>query len=128
MKRIVLVALALVVACSTAFADGFTQKGTASFYSRRQRIAAGGWYNPNALTAAHRTLPLGTKVLVYRPSNGKSVEVVINDRGPYTGGRIIDLSRAAASAIDLGQKAGITKVQIRVVKPHMLDSEQVADN
>ncbi len=123
MKRYVLVLIALVVACSTAFADGTKyQQGKASFYWKKQRLAAGGWFKPDALTAAHRTLPFGTKVKVYRPSNQQSVIVTINDRGPYVGGRVIDLSRGAAKAIGLGIKTGLTDVQLFVLNPHK-DSE-----
>jgi rare lipoprotein A len=72
-------------------------------------------FNQNKLTAAHRTLPLGTTVEVTNVTNGKSVEVEvkINDRGPYVNGRVIDVSRAAA--IRLGIKdAGLARVQIEV--------------
>lgn len=81
---------------------GSFQSGMASFYWQPQRIACGGGqFNPNAMTAAHKTLPCGTKVVVTNKRNGKSVVVTINDRGPYVAGRIIDLSRAAASAIGM---------------------------
>ena len=63
----------------------------------------------NALTAAHPSLPFGTRVLVRNPRNGREVAVRINDRGPFTGGRIIDLSRAAAQAIGL-LEAGVGNV------------------
>ena len=75
-------------------ARGTTLRGLASFYWQPQRVAAGGWFNPNALTAAHKTLRFGTRVLVTNLRNGRSVVVRINDRGPYIRGRIIDLSRA----------------------------------
>jgi rare lipoprotein A len=65
--------------------------------------------NPSALTAAHRSLPFGTKVLVENLSNGRSVKVTINDRGPFVKGRIIDLSKAAAQSIGMG---GVAKVRI----------------
>ena len=77
-------------------------------------MAAGGWFNPNAMTAAHKTLPFGTRVRVTHQGNGRSVEVVINDRGPYIAGRIIDLSKAAASVIGMtGQ--GIARVAVEVL-------------
>ena len=78
--------------------------GIASFYGTRfagRRTASGERFNPQQLTAAHKTLPFGTMVLVTNPSNGKSVTVRINDRGPYAHGRSIDLSRAAAEQIGL---------------------------
>ena len=90
------------------------QQGLASFYWEPQRLASGGWFNPNALTAAHRSLPFGTRVRVTHRSSGRSVDVTINDRGPYVAGRIIDLSRAAAGAIGMtGQ--GIAQVTLQVL-------------
>ena len=88
--------------------------GVASFYWQPQRVASGGWFNPNALTAAHKTLPFGTRVRVTHMGNGRSVEVKINDRGPYVAGRIIDLSKAAAGIIGMtGQ--GIARVVVEVL-------------
>ncbi|WP_446217679.1 septal ring lytic transglycosylase RlpA family protein [Micromonospora sp. IBHARD004] len=78
----------------------------ASFYDEGQLTANGETFNPDALTAAHKTLPFNTKVRVTNPANGKSVTVRINDRGPYVDGRCLDLSRAAFAAIasvDLGE-------------------------
>ncbi|MFR9778573.1 septal ring lytic transglycosylase RlpA family protein [Micromonospora sp. MS34] len=71
----------------------------ASFYDEGQMTANGETFNPDALTAAHKTLPFNTKVRVTNPANGKSVIVRINDRGPYVDGRCLDLSRAAFAAI-----------------------------
>jgi rare lipoprotein A len=90
------------------------QVGMASFYSSPQRLASGGWFNPNALTAAHRTLPFGTHVRVTHRNSGRSVDVIINDRGPYIAGRIIDLSRAAAGAIGMTAQ-GVAKVSVEVL-------------
>lgn len=93
------------------------QHGIASFYWQGQRVASGGWFNPNAMTAAHRTLPFGTKVRVTHLANGRSVEVTINDRGPFIAGRIIDLSKAAAGVIGMtGQ--GIARVAVEVLGRH----------
>ena len=90
------------------------QRGVASFYWQPQRVASGGWFNPNAMTAAHRTLPFGTRVRVTHASTGRSVDVRINDRGPYIAGRIIDLSRAAAQVIGMtGQ--GIARVTVSIL-------------
>lgn len=88
--------------------------GKASYYWQPQRVASGGWFNPNAMTAAHKTLPFGTKVEVTNLRNGKSVVVTINDRGPYIQGRIIDLSAAAAGAIDM-KKSGVVPVSVTVL-------------
>lgn len=78
--------------------------GTASYYGRRfhgRRTASGAPFDMNAMTAAHRTLPFGSKVRVTNPGNGRSVTVTINDRGPFHGGRVIDVSRAAATELGL---------------------------
>jgi rare lipoprotein A len=92
------------------------ERGRASFYSDRlvgRRTASGARYDPQALTAAHRTLPLGTVVDV-ATLDDRHVIVRINDRGPYVSGRVIDLSRRAA--IELGMlRAGTVDVVVRVI-------------
>lgn len=88
--------------------------GIASYYWQPQRVASGGWFNPNAMTAAHKTLPFGTKVRVTNLNNGRSVTVRINDRGPYIAGRVIDLSRAAASAVGM-VGSGLARVSLAVL-------------
>lgn len=91
--------------------------GIASYYGKRfaGRLTANGErFNPQQLTAAHKTLPFGTLVLVTNPNNGKSVTVRINDRGPYAHNRSIDLSRAAAEQIDLVSR-GHGTVELSVV-------------
>ncbi|HEU0058454.1 MAG TPA: septal ring lytic transglycosylase RlpA family protein [Hyphomicrobiaceae bacterium] len=93
---------------------GSGQSGVASYYWQGQRVASGGWFNPNAMTAAHKTLPFGTRVRVTHAGSGRSVDVVINDRGPYVAGRIIDLSRAAASAIGMTSQ-GVARVKMMVL-------------
>src|SRR5262245_1437277 len=99
---------------STGGSSGAGQSGMASYYWQGQRVASGGWFNPNAMTAAHKTLPFGTRVRVTHAGSGRSVDVVINDRGPYVAGRIIDLSRAAASVIGMtGQ--GVARVKMMVL-------------
>jgi rare lipoprotein A len=88
------------------------QLGHASWYSLPANITANGErMNPNELTAAHRSLPFGTKVLVENLANGRSVVVRINDRGPFIGGRIIDLSKAAAASIGMIE-TGTAKVRV----------------
>lgn len=92
-----------------------TETGMASFYSESyngRKTANGEIYRSSRLTAAHKTLPFGTKVKVTNLSNGRSVKVRINDRGPFIPGRIIDLTRAAARKIDM-ENAGVVKVKIR---------------
>ncbi|MEZ5900612.1 MAG: septal ring lytic transglycosylase RlpA family protein [Hyphomicrobiaceae bacterium] len=94
--------------------SGGGYSGKASYYWQPQRVASGGWFNPNAMTAAHKTLPFGTKVRVTNRNNGKSVVVTINDRGPYVAGRVIDLSRAAAQAISM-TGSGVVPVSVTVL-------------
>lgn len=92
----------------------YFERGGASWYGielHRRRTASGERFNMNALTAAHRTLPFGTRVCVRNLNNGKEVLVRINDRGPHTMGRIIDVSRAAAIALDL-MGVGIKEVAL----------------
>ena len=89
-------------------------RGLASYYWQRQRVASGGWFNPNALTAAHKTLRFGTRVRVTNLRNGRSVVVRINDRGPYIRGRIIDLSRRAATIVGM-RKSGVVPVQVEIL-------------
>ena len=90
------------------------QSGIASYYWQPQRVASGGWFNPNAMTAAHKTLPFGTRVRVTHLGNGRSVVVRINDRGPYIKGRIIDLSKAAAGKIGM-RGSGIARVKVEIL-------------
>ncbi|MEU7892063.1 septal ring lytic transglycosylase RlpA family protein [Nonomuraea sp. NPDC049152] len=86
----------------------------ASFYDEPQMTASGERFDPSALTAAHKSLPLGSKVRVINPSNGKAVVVRINDRGPYAGGRCLDLSEAAFSAIG-STGSGVMTVKYQVL-------------
>ncbi len=79
-----------------------------------RKTANGEIYDPNKLTAASRTLPLGSKVIVTNPSTGRSVQVRINDRGPFVGGRSLDLSKRAADEIGLTEK-GVGRVKIKRV-------------
>jgi rare lipoprotein A len=89
------------------------QTGIASTYSKESgtRTASGVKLNPTALTAAHRSLPFGSKVRVTNLKNGRSVLVTITDRGPFVRGRIIDVSPAAAQALDL---SGLAQVNLSV--------------
>jgi rare lipoprotein A len=94
------------------------QTGKASWYGdahHGRKTASGETFDMNALTAAHRTLPLGTRVLVTNLANGRSIEVRINDRGPMVPDRIIDLSLGAARALG-GVGAGVFRVRIAVVE------------
>lgn len=92
--------------------------GMASFYGAElhgRRTASGERFDMHDLTAAHRTLPFGTRVVVTNPANGRSVTVRINDRGPFHGNRVIDLSRAAASELGLVAR-GQGRVELALVE------------
>ena len=91
--------------------------GTASYYASQfhgRRTASGERFDTGAMTAAHRTLPFGSKVRVTNPANGRSVVVRINDRGPFTRGRTIDVSRAAAERLGL-IASGHARVELALV-------------
>jgi len=91
------------------------QSGKASWYGpgfHGKRTASGERFDTNDMTAAHRTLPFGTKVRVVNKKTGKSVVVRINDRGPYAHGRVIDLSRASAQAIGISGVGAVEVVQL----------------
>lgn len=109
-------------------AEPYTQQGEASYYARSLRgstMANGEPYKPTAMTAAHRKLPLGTKVEVTNIENDSSAIVEITDRGPYAGDRIIDLSRAAATNLDFIED-GKTTVALEVIEP--AEGYQVSDS
>ncbi len=96
---------------------GHTERGMATWYGGRLHggpTASGERFNQNAMTAAHKTLPMGTMVRVTNLKNERQVTVRINDRGPYGRGRIIDLSRAAARALDMISD-GVVPVLLEVV-------------
>ena len=88
-----------------------TQTGMASYYKSGKRTANGERFDPHGYTAAHRTLPFGTRVLVTNLKTGKSVIVRINDRGPFTHNRVIDLSLGAAKVVGL-IRSGVAKVKV----------------
>lgn len=88
--------------------------GLASYYKSGKKTANGERFNPNGLTAAHRTLPFGTRVRVTNLRNGKSVVVRINDRGPFIRGRVIDLSLGAANFVGM-TKSGVAKVTYSIL-------------
>lgn len=93
-------AIALAVAVTGALTiPASAQCGRASWYALTSKTASGERMNPAAMTAAHRTLPFGTKVRVTNKNNGRSVVVRINDRGPFIRGRVLDLSKAAAKRL-----------------------------
>lgn len=98
----------------TSLGHSYEQSGVASAYWEPQPVACGGRLNPRAMTAAHKSLPCGTRVRVTNVRNGRTVDVTINDRGPYVRGRIIDLTSGAFSQI-ASLSAGLAKVHIEVI-------------
>src|SRR6266511_408883 len=89
--------------------------GVASFYSKGTQTANGENFDPNELTAAHRTLPFGTRLRVTNITTGQSVTVRINDRGPFIPGRHVDLSQGAAATLGIVER-GVAKVKLDVVE------------
>ena len=100
------------VASLAAQIPATAQNGAASWYGSGHRTANGERFNPNGMTAAHRSLPFGTRVRVENKQTGRSVVVRINDRGPFVRGRIIDLSRGSARALGMG---GTSYVSLHVI-------------
>ena len=91
------------------------QRGVATWYGpgfAGRRTASGERFNPQAMTAAHRTLPFGTRVTVTNERTGRSVIVRINDRGPFGHGRVIDLSKGSAEALGIGSSAPVSLVPL----------------
>jgi len=120
-RRAAIVALAtglmLSAAIATAAAADAKKRsfaGMCAFYSEKERVASGGHFDPTAMTAAHRTLPFGTRVRVTDPKTGHSVIVTVNDRGPFNKGRVIDISLAAARALGMTQR-GVIYVRAEVL-------------
>lgn len=115
------IAAALVIIAGAALFPALVlakECGGASWYGpgfHGKKTASGARFNENAMTAAHKTLPLGTVVTVTNQRTGKVIRVTINDRGPFVRGRIIDLSKAAAAKLGTKQ-AGVGKVCVAVVR------------
>jgi rare lipoprotein A len=110
MNRIAFVATTLVGLASAAHAAQ-EQQVRATWYGnelRGNRTASGEMFNPDGLTAAHKSLPLGTCLVVRNPKTGKSVAVRVNDRGPFTAGLTLDLSHGAARAIGMHSTQSVT--------------------
>lgn len=108
----------LLVFLSSCAGGRFAEEGKASYYSNKlagRKMANGEKYNPKKLTAAHKTLPFGTRIKVTNLETRKSVKVKVTDRGPFAPGRIVDLSYSAANKVDMIQ-AGVAPVKLKVVK------------
>lgn len=116
MFRYVLPAATLL--CATSCARKVTEAGKASYYADKfqgRKTANGETFRQRKMTAAHRTLPFGTKVKVTNLDNGRTTKVRINDRGPFVAGRIIDLSHKAANRLNM-TRAGVANVKITYKK------------
>jgi rare lipoprotein A len=113
-KKSIVAATIAAVSFTALLSSASAQTGRASWYALTSKTASGERCNPQALTAAHPSLPFGTKVKVENLKNGKTVVVRINDRGPYAGGRIIDLTKAAAGRLGF-VGAGTAKVRLTVL-------------
>lgn len=98
-----------------AHAGGGAGHGLASFYSEGRETASGERFDPKELTAAHPSLPFGTRLQVTNVSTGKSVTVRVNDRGPFVRGRVVDVSYSAAQALGMVH-AGVANVKVDVVE------------
>jgi rare lipoprotein A len=110
------------------FDVGIKDRGVASWYGEQfhgRQAANGEAFDMDALTAAHRTMPLGSIIRVVNLANGKHLHVRITDRGPYVNGRILDLSRAAAVQLDM-ERGGLAHVQITIVGHRGRDMTEVA--
>jgi len=117
LAALALLLLSLLTGCGGS-KSAFTQSGQGSYYADKfngRPTASGAPYRPGKMTAAHNTLPFGTKIKVTNVKNGRSVKVTVNDRGPHVKGRIVDVSRKAARKLDLVD-AGVVPVQLKVVK------------
>lgn len=117
MKRASLVACALFLSATGALAQGSCTHGArivSAFYAEGSRTASGQRFNPHGLTAAHRTFPFGTRLLVVNPHNGRSVTVTINDRGPFVRGVGLDLSLGAAKMIGMTGTGAVCMAEVGV--------------
>ena len=100
-----------------------------SYYGSRfhgRRTASGEVYNQQAMTCAHRTLPFDTELIVTNPLNGKTVEVRVNDRGPFVRGRDLDLSYAAAKELGI-IKCGVAPLEVIIIHPENSDSQLISE-
>lgn len=107
-----------VIVSLTSCARKITESGKGSYYADKfqgRATASGAKFDQHKMTAAHKTLPFGTKVKVVNLANGRSVNVTINDRGPFVAGRIIDVSKKAAEKLGITQ-TGVANVKIRYKK------------
>lgn len=117
-NRLIISAFTIILSACGGSKSAFTQSGQGSYYADKfagRPTASGAPYRPGQLTAAHNTLPFGTKLKVTNTRNGHSVKVVVNDRGPHAKGRIVDVSKRAARKLDIVD-AGVAPIQIKVMR------------
>ena len=103
---------AVLAICAPLSAEAGSWTGKASYYNLKSRTASGG--RVGHMTAAHRTLPFGSRVRITNLSNKRSAVVTVNDRGPFTGGRIIDVSEGAANALGF-RHADVARVKVETL-------------
>jgi len=118
MRNLLLFFIALYSVSLLSCSRSIIETGNASYYADKfegKKTASGATFHQRKLTAAHKTLPFGTKIKVTNVTTGKTVKVKVNDRGPFVAGRVIDLSKRAAEKIGLVQK-GILQVEIKYRK------------
>ncbi|SHL91860.1 rare lipoprotein A [Chitinophaga jiangningensis] len=116
-KQVPFIAIGIMLCC-TACSKKVTQSGKASYYADKfdgRKTASGETFHQNAMTAAHPSLPFGTRLKVTNLANGKTVKVRVNDRGPFAKGRIIDLSKKAAKKLGM-ISTGVATVEIKYKK------------
>jgi peptidoglycan lytic transglycosylase len=112
------IALAAILIASCKSGGGPTTEGIASYYHNSlagRPTASGAKYDPTQNTCAHRTLPFGSEVEIEDVKTGRTARCVINDRGPYAKGRLIDMSRSVAEDLGVYGKRGVAKVKVRVL-------------
>lgn len=117
MRSATILVAAAVAVIASGLAATAGERGKASYYAdffEGRRTASGAVFRQDRMTAAHRDLPFGTRVMVTRTSGGRSVAVCITDRGPFVGGRIIDLSKAAARRLGM-IRSGVVSVEVTVI-------------
>ncbi|WP_232341579.1 septal ring lytic transglycosylase RlpA family protein [Hymenobacter ginkgonis] len=116
--RLSISVLAIIITACGGSKSAFTQSGDGSYYADKfagRATASGVPYRPGKLTAAHNTLPFGTRIRVTNVRTGRSVKVVVNDRGPHAKGRIVDVSKRAAGKLGL-LDAGVAPVKLKVIR------------
>jgi rare lipoprotein A len=114
---------------TSACDEAFRQEGVATWYGRRhhgRRTANGERFDMNAMTAAHRSLPFGTQIRVTNLDTGEVAELRVNDRGPYSRGRILDVSRQAAQQLGFGGDDGKAQVRIEAIPEDCTRAASVA--